>query len=117
MREINKCEHKITPAADIYEDDNSYTLKAEMPGVNKDNLDVNIDNGLLVINGKINNSPESDDLKYQEYKLNDYCRSFKVGNNIDTNKVSANLKNGVLTLVLPKSEHVKPKKIEIKASA
>ncbi|MFC1668822.1 Hsp20/alpha crystallin family protein [Spirochaetota bacterium] len=108
----NEC--VLVPLTDVYENSEKYSLVFEMPGVEKENLDITIDNDVLEINGKT--SPfetEGKELKYSEYNLHNYQRKFKIGNEINHNKVEANLTDGVLTLDLFKSEEVKPKKIDI----
>lgn len=103
------------PPVDIYETENEYVLKAEMPGVTKEGVEVTLNNKELEINGKINgNLPEDKNLKYSEFKLYNYHRKFTVGDGINSQALSAKLENGLLTLVLPKSEEVKPRKIEVK---
>jgi len=103
------------PPVDIYETENEYVLKAEMPGVTKEGVEVTLNNKELEINGKINgNLPEDKNLKYSEFKLYNYHRKFTVGDGINSKALTAKLENGLLTLILPKSEEVKPRKIEVK---
>jgi HSP20 family protein len=110
-------EKYLIPLADIFETENDYTLKLEMPGVIKDNLEIVIDNNELRIKGITEKNELSDkDTKYSEFTLDNYFRKFIVGNDIDKNKIDANLEDGVLTIVLHKSEEVKPRKIEIKVN-
>lgn len=109
-------ERVIVPTADIYETDNEFVVKADMPGVTKENLDITLENNQLEINGKISAGTEGDSLKYCEFRLYNYHRSFTVGDAINTGDIRANLENGVLTLTLPKSEKVKPRKIEIQVA-
>lgn len=105
----------IVPPVDIYETDDEYVIKAEMPGVSKDYVDIILNNRELEITGKINGTmPENKNLKYSEFTLYDFHRRFNVGDDIDSSKLNAKLENGILTLNLPKSEKVKPKKIDIK---
>ena len=107
----------LTPAADIYETRDEYTMMLEMPGVTKENLTITIDNDELEIEGKVSDiAPEGKELKYSEYRLYDFYRKFRVGDDIDRNKIDATLENGVLKLVLHKVEAVKPKKIEVKVN-
>ena len=108
-------EKYIIPLADIFETENDYTLKLEMPGVIKDNLEIVIDNNELKIKGITEKEELADkDKNYSEFTLDNYFRKFIVGNDIDRNKIDANLEDGILTIVLHKSEEVKPRKIEIK---
>jgi HSP20 family protein len=105
----------IVPPVDIYETDNEYVIKTEMPGVTKEHIDVTLNNRELEITGKINGTmPDTKNLKYSEFRLYDFHRKFKVGDYIDSGKLTAKLENGILTLNLPKSEKVKPNKIDIK---
>lgn len=105
----------IVPPVDIYETENEYVIKAEMPGVAKDHIDVTLNNRELEITGRINGAMSDEkNLKYSEFRLYDFHRKFKVGEDIDSSKLAAKLDNGILTLNLPKSERVKPKKIDIK---
>jgi HSP20 family protein len=110
-----ECVH--VPAVDIYEDENGFTLKADMPGVTKENLNITLENNKLEIHGKSEDTEKDEStLKYSEFKMYDYHRSFILNDDINTNEIAANLENGVLTLTLPKSEEVKPKKIAINAA-
>lgn len=107
-------EKVIVPLADIYETPDQYTLKLEMPGVTRENLDILIENNELEIRGKVDEfKPQNKELKYSEFTQNNYYRTFSVGNDIDRNKISATFENGVLTLVLQKHEAVKPRKIPV----
>jgi len=107
-------ERVLVPLTDIYETTDQYTLKLEMPGVTKDKLEITMENDELEIRGEaIPYKPESKVLKYSEFSQYDYFRKFTVGNDIDRDKISASLEDGVLTLVLQKHESVKPRKIAI----
>lgn len=110
-------EYVIVPPADIYETENEYVIKADMPGVSRENLEITLEKDNLEISGKVQESGNQDKLRYAEYRLHNYSRSFVVGDGINREGISASLENGVLTLTLPKSERVKPRKIEIKAQA
>ena len=103
------------PAVDIYENDNEILLYADMPGVVKEDVSINIDNGTLSLSGvrKIETRGSSN---WEEFSDVEYVRSFSVPQTIDIDKVEAELKSGVLKLHLPKSEEAKPKQIEIKAA-
>ena len=93
---------------------NEFIIKAEMPGVKKDAVDITLEKSELEINGKVNgNLPDNKNLKYSEYNLYNYHRKFNVGDTIDNAKLTASLENGILTLNLPKKEEVKPRKIEV----
>ncbi|HOO72465.1 MAG TPA: Hsp20/alpha crystallin family protein [Spirochaetota bacterium] len=114
----NYCEEcVIVPVTDIYETPDAYSLKMEMPGVNKEDVNITLENNELEVSGKVvKDESDARNLKYSEYELLDYYRKFRVGNDIDRNSIKAELDNGILTLTLHKSEEVKPKKIQITAS-
>jgi len=107
----------LVPPVDIYEDENGVTLYADLPGVNKDELNIQIDKDTLQIYGKVAKAgDESRESYYTEFPAKDYYRAFTIGEEIAREKISASMSNGVLTLVLPKAEKAKPKKIDIKFS-
>jgi HSP20 family protein len=101
------------PLADIYENVDIYSLKLEMPGITKENLNIVIDDNELKITAESPVTENGKDLKYAEFTAKNFSRTFRIGNDIDRNKIDAKLENGVLTLVLHKNEEVKPKKITI----
>ncbi len=103
------------PSVDIYENEDEILLHADMPGVKKDDVSINIDNGTLSLSGvrRFNNKGVS---TWEEFFDVEYVRTFSVPQSIDVEKVNAELKDGVLKLHLPKSEAAKPKMIEIKAA-
>ena len=104
----------VSPLVDIYENDDEILLHADMPGVVKDNIKVNIDNGTLTLSA-VRNLETKKSATWEEFGNVEYKRSFSVPQTIDVSKVDAELKDGVLRLHLPKSEAVKPRQIEIKA--
>lgn len=107
--------YEATPAVDIYENDNEILLHADMPGVAKENISVDIDNGKLSISG-VRKLETEGAATYEEFSDVEYVRSFSVPQTIDVEKVEAELKSGVLKLHLPKSEAAKPRQIEIKTA-
>ncbi len=105
----------VAPLVDIYETADEYYLTANMPGVSKENVKIKLEEGFLVIMGRVN----VDEAKNRKYVLNEieegnYYRRFKISESIDEQKIDAKLENGVLNIKLPKHERVKPKSIEIK---
>ncbi|MBU0943210.1 MAG: Hsp20/alpha crystallin family protein [Proteobacteria bacterium] len=102
----------IAPVVDIFENDDEMLLYADMPGVAKEDITVNIDNGELLISG-VRRLPPSGTATREEFGDVEYRRIFSVHQTIDVEKVNAELKDGVLTLHLPKSEASKPRQIEI----
>ncbi len=103
----------LIPAVDIFESDNNLTLVADMPGVSKEGLEINLEKGLLTIDGEMALESRGKSL-LREFSVANYHRQFKVSEHIDAEKTSAELVNGVLTLTIPKAESAKPRKIEIK---
>ena len=100
---------------DIYENDDEILLHADMPGIEKDNISVNVDNGTLTLSA-VRKLETKGVTTWEEFGDVEYKRSFSVPQTIDVSKVDAELKDGVLRLHLPKSEAAKPRQIEIKAA-
>ena len=107
--------YEATPAVDIYENEEEILLHADMHGVLKEGISVDIDNGKLSISG-VRKLETEGAASYEEFSDVEYVRSFSVPQTIDVDKVEAELKNGVLRLHLPKSEAAKPRQIEIKTA-
>ncbi|MBM4264843.1 MAG: Hsp20/alpha crystallin family protein [Deltaproteobacteria bacterium] len=108
-------EQYITPPVDIFENGEGLVVKADLPGVSKEGLDVRVENNLLTIRGKASHVAPGDPV-YREYGLVNFFRQFELNDRVNQAKISAELKNGVLTLNLPKAEEAKPRRIEIKAA-
>ena len=102
-----------SPAVDIYETEDAITLLADLPGVDKEGLDIHVEDRQLSITGLVQPTEERLQTVYSEYGVGGYTRSFKLGDTIDQSKIGASLKDGVLELVLPKADRLKPRKIEI----
>jgi HSP20 family molecular chaperone IbpA len=105
----------VVPEVDIYENDDEILLHADMPGVLKEDISVNIDNGKLSLSG-VRKLETTGAKNREEFGDVEFRRNFSVPQTIDTEKVNAVLKDGVLRLHLIKSEAAKPKQIEIKAA-
>jgi HSP20 family molecular chaperone IbpA len=103
----------VTPMVDIYEQETGLTLVADMPGVISKNLKVDIDKGILTLEADVEIELKGGQL-HNEFVASGYYRQFRLPEHLDTNKVNAQLKDGVLTLVLLKAEAAKPKRIEVK---
>jgi HSP20 family molecular chaperone IbpA len=100
------------PMADIYETQDALTVILEMPGVEKNNLDVRVEDGVLHVEGKLDLSKYRDlQPLYIEYNVGHYARSFPLSSKIDQNEIEAALKDGVLSLTLPKVEEAKARTI------
>ena len=105
----------IRPAVDIFETDEGLTLIADLPGVTKEDLHVDIEQGLLTVQAKANSYLKGDLIK-REFLPGNFYRQFQLSDVVDTEKIAAEMKNGVLTLKLPKSEAAKPRHIAISAT-
>jgi HSP20 family molecular chaperone IbpA len=115
-REMTRASERYAPPpVDIYETPNSLVLLADMPGVPKENLEVRVDQNTLTIQGKAQHLVKGEPI-YREIELTGFFRQFEISEEIATDKINAELKYGVLSLNLPKSEKAKPKKIEVKVS-
>lgn len=104
----------VPPAVDIYEEPDGLVLLADMPGVASAGLDVRLDRDTLTILGQ----PSKDDPgepRHREWKAEDYYRAFTLGDVIDRSKITADLKDGVLIVRLPKAAEAKPRKIQVRS--
>jgi HSP20 family protein len=104
----------FVPTADIYETADALNVLLEMPGVEKSNVDIQVNDGVLRVEGRLDLS------KYQglqplyiEYNIGHYARTFQLSNKIDQDKIAAEMKDGVLSLLLPKAEEAKPRTIRV----
>lgn len=119
-KELVEKEEKTIPAryyvpyTDIFETEDALTVVVEMPGVEKDAIDINIEDDVLTIEGRIDltNYAEMQPV-YTEYNVGHYSRRFSLSSKIDQARITAEMKDGVLTLTLPKAEEAKPRKIAI----
>lgn len=103
----------VTPLVDVESTPEGYTIRAEMPGVDKSGLEIAVDNGELTIVGHRQTAQTSGEPVYREIRNNDFRRVYELDPAIDTTKISARIEQGVLTLTLPKAERVKPRKITV----
>lgn len=109
----------FAPALDVSESDNEYRVRADLPGVKKDDLDISIQDGVLTINAETRYEDEKKEkgrVIRQERRYGKFVRSMRLGDTVDVGEVKAELKDGVLELVLPKAEQVRPKRIDVKVS-
>ena len=112
-------EGALVPAIDVTEGDNEYRIRAEIPGVKKEDLHVSVQDGVLTINAE--SKYEDEEKKEgrvirQERRYGKFVRSMRLGKDVDSSNVKAEYKDGILELTLPKVEEVKPKKISIDIS-
>jgi HSP20 family protein len=119
-RELATKEEKTVPGrfyvpyTDVYETDEALAVVLEMPGVDRKDVDVSLENGVLKVEGKIDFSKyEGMEPVYTEYNIGHFTRSFTIGDRVDQGKISAHLEDGVLTLTLPKVAQAKPRRIAI----
>ncbi len=103
--------------ADIIEKQDEILLIADVPGARAEDIEVDYENGELSIHGRVEPRQDEATTNYllREYGVGDFYRSFKIGEGVDASKIVAEVKQGVLTLYLPKADAVKPRKIEVKA--
>ena len=120
-RELENKEESTIPArvfwatADIYESNDALNVVLEMPGVDKNSVDIRVEDGVLKIEGRLDFSKyQGLQPLYTEYNVGHYSRSFRLSSKIDQNKIAAELNDGVLALVLPKLEEAKPRTIQVK---
>jgi HSP20 family protein len=103
------------PNADIYETPSDLQVVLEMPGIEKNNVDIRVEDGVLQVEGRLDLSKYSGlQPLYTEYNVGHYARSFQLSSKIDQSKIAAEMKDGVLSLTLPKVEEAKPRTIQIK---
>jgi HSP20 family protein len=112
--ELTRDKTTYIPNVDIWEDDHEIVICADLPGVEDENLDIQFENRQLTIHGKVAMRHEGANFLGGEYGLGDFYRTFAIGDAIDTSKITGELKDGVLTVHLPKQEAVKPRKIPVK---
>lgn len=109
--------YALAPPADIFEDADGIGIVLDMPGVTKDRLTVKADRNELVIEGDASiNMPEGMEAAYAEIRSAHYRRSFSLTNELDTNAIEASMKDGVLSIRIPKRAELKPRQIEIQAT-
>jgi HSP20 family protein len=106
----------MVPAVDVIENEGGITVKADLPGVARDNLHIRVDGETLTIEGQVNlGDVQKLEPVYAEIRTAHYKRSFVLSRDLDTSKIDATMKNGVLTLTVPKLEQAKPRRIPVRA--
>ncbi len=106
-------EQFVAPPASVSETGDGYTLEIEMPGVNKDGLDISVENNELTIIGRRSWIPVEGTLIHRESRPENFRRTFELDPSIDANKITAKIDQGLVSLTLPKAEHVKPRRIAV----
>jgi HSP20 family protein len=111
--ERTQTEQFVAPMASVVENPNGYTLEVEMPGVNKEGLEISVENNELTILGRRSLPVIEGTVIHRESRPNNFRRTFELDPSIDTGKINAKIDQGVVTLALPKTEQVKPRKITV----
>lgn len=107
----------LLPRVDVLEDKGGITLLADLPGVPREQLELKVDGDTLVIDAKVRQeTPEGLEAVYAELQLPRYRRAFTLSGDLDTGRIEANLKDGVLRLRIPKKEHAQPRRIAVQTS-
>lgn len=102
------------PAVDIYESETALMLQADVPGVKKEDVEIDLDNDVLTINARVSfGDYEGLSPLYSEYNVGNYFRRFSLGEIVDREKITADIEHGVLTVTLPKREAALPRRIEL----
>lgn len=113
---IHKSPEAYTPPIDIHEGPEGLILEADLPGATEQNLTVQLEDNVLSLYAKIDSPvPDGAQLLHEEYRLGDYRRSFILSDEVDRDRITAELKNGVLRLFLPKAQRTRTRRIEIKS--
>lgn len=106
----------VVPAVDVFEDAGGITLLADLPGVPKEQLELKVEGEALLIEGGVQSrTPDGLEAIYAEVRVPRYRRSFTLSRELDTSRIEANLKDGVLTLRIPKQAHAQPRRIAVTA--
>jgi len=106
-------EQFVAPSASVVEAGDGYTLEVEMPGINKEGLEISIENNELTVLGHRSLPAVEGTLIHRESPQENYRRTFELDPSINGDKISAKIDQGVVTLTLPKAEHIKPRKITV----
>lgn len=107
----------LLPRVDVFENKDGILLVADMPGVPKDKLELRVENDTLLIEGEIApDTPENMEAVYAEVRLSRYRRAFSLSSELDTSRIDAQLRDGVLSLRIPRHAHAQPRKIEVKVA-
>jgi HSP20 family protein len=105
----------FTPRVDIFENDEELILLADLPGVKPEDVDLRYERGELILHGKVKPSESPRRFLLNEYESGDFYRAFSIHESIDHTRIAAEVKQGVLTVHLPKAEPARPRQIAVKA--
>ena len=108
--------HELAPRIEVRENEKSYYIDAELPGVEKEDFKLNVENNILTLEGekKLVQDEKAEAYYRSERRYGAFRRSFRLTDGVDSGKIKANFKNGVLSIEIPKTEKAKPKQIDIK---
>lgn len=112
--EATRSDKYFTPRVDIFETANELVMYADVPGVAPKDIDLRYEQGELILQGKITSAPRVGHLILGEYEEGDFYRVFQIHESIDSTRIEAECKNGVLTVHLPKAQTAKPKQVTVK---
>ncbi|MFO0754431.1 MAG: Hsp20/alpha crystallin family protein [Thermodesulfovibrionales bacterium] len=113
-----KASKVYTPAVDVIARKDDILILADMPGVDETSVSVTLEKNVLTLHGSVTPSvPENHRLAMSEYGVGDYRRVFTLSDEVDREKIQASVKNGVVRLVLPKADVLRPRKIEVRAES
>ncbi len=114
QRDVSRAESFLRPPVDIYETPEGITLQADLPGVSRERLNLQIEGNTLLVEGSIGIAPQEQMTPlYADVRSTVYRRTFVLSNELETQKIDANLKDGVLTVRIPKRSELRPRRIEI----
>jgi HSP20 family protein len=115
-RELSGSRFDWSPRVDVRETKDDFQIDAEIPGIKREEVEINVDNHVLTIQGETKREKKEEDEEYHrvERYYGSFSRSFSLPENVDEEKIEASFKDGLLTLTVPKTEKAKPKKIEVK---
>ena len=117
LKAREESEVTLRPQVDVFEDASGITLLADMPGVSRDRLNLQVDSETLLIEGDAQiDMPKGMEATYADVRATRYRRSFTLSNELETGKINANLKDGVLKVTIPKREEVRPRRIDVKVA-
>ena len=113
VREPSQAEQFVAPAASVLENGDGYMLQVEMPGVNKEGLEISTEGNELTITGRRSLPTIDGTVIHHESRHENFRRIFAIDPSIDVNRINARIDQGLLTVTLPKAEHVKPRQITV----
>lgn len=115
MPERTRGGNYFVPRVDIFETEEELVLRADMPGVRPEDVDLRYERGELMLHGRVAPRPRAGQPVLREYEEGDFYRVFRVHESIDSSKIEASCRNGVLTIHLPKVEAARPRQVQVRA--